>query len=506
MSPGDQGYSALNGATHDLQHADISRENTPAAFGGFHTKVPAALPVKSPRDWASGPAHAEALGSLMRKPSSECAAEWPVLHPAQASAASQPAANWHLIDSEVDAAQLALLEVTARIKDMEAQPSPSQIVAMTHTDDQDPLGDVLDWLGRSELGKDDRFVPPDVSNKDLDALMDPDAPYAGDPRELGRDASIEKGGLQALRSARAQLPRARPPKLKRSHLEVSPSCPLLPCPAIAGSPPKRDVLSEEEDEWASRQQRTGTVGRLVIYAEGDTPQDDLLLRGGHDHHLVVAAVRDNGPASRAGVKAGDRLVSIDGKKDFMGASADSVRDLLRAPTIIVFLGFVGKLQAEVRLSCASKCCGLSTRHQVARGYTDRPVQVCEEVIFNAGIASLFLATGDESPQVKIKEPAENSTETHAGQLPPNIPMFELQRGEAHALVKSALRRYDMNKTLAAFGSKGSGRGSGVMPSSSDSAAVAAVGKHTSQAGQPGGDDGPVDDEKQLLEQRLVQTD
>ena len=30
-----------------------------------------------------------------------------------------------------------------------------------------------------------------------------------------------------------------------------------------GSPPKRDVLSEEEDEWASRQQRTGTVGRLV---------------------------------------------------------------------------------------------------------------------------------------------------------------------------------------------------------------------------------------------------
>ena len=50
----------------------------------------------------------------------------------------------------------------------------------------------------------------------------------------------------------------------------------------------------------------------------------------------------------AGVKAGDRLVSINGKKDFCGGSSDAVREMLVPPLMLVFTGFVGKLHAEVR--------------------------------------------------------------------------------------------------------------------------------------------------------------
>jgi len=30
----------------------------------------------------------------------------------------------------------------------------------------------------------------------------------------------------------------------------------------------------EEEEWAQRQSRTGTVGRLVVYNDGDSPEDE----------------------------------------------------------------------------------------------------------------------------------------------------------------------------------------------------------------------------------------
>jgi len=106
----------------------------------------------------------------------------------------------------------------------------------------------------------------------------------------------------------------------------------------------------------------------------------------------------------------------------------------------VFLGFVGKLQAEVRLTCTDRVCGLSSRHSVAKGYTDAPVQVCEERVFNAGIASLFLAIEDHSRQLAIKEPSPLILNREESGNAANIPMFELQRGEAHDLVRSVLQR------------------------------------------------------------------
>mmetsp|Transcript_43599 Transcript_43599/g.78350 ORF Transcript_43599/g.78350 Transcript_43599/m.78350 type:complete len:568 (-) Transcript_43599:86-1789(-) len=395
-------------------------------------------------------------------------------------------ANGHLREQALNTSSI----IRGLARPHTADREPARLAAMPadlHSEDfmapamqlSDPLGDVLDWLGKSDLGADHRFVPPDLGVGSFeDDLMDGETPLLGamDARELFADMVDEAGP-----TARAQAPRSRPPKPAKPQQEppsaAVASCAMAPvCLLPNGSRGSRDHSNEEEEEWVARQQRTGTVGRLVIYSEGDLPQDDILLRGGHDRHLVVAAVRDGGPAAKAGVKAGDRLVSIDGKKEFLGLSADAVRDRLRAPAMIVFLGFVGKLQAEVRLTCADRMCGLSLRHEVARGYNDAPLQVCEEKVFNAGIASLFLAVKDpreleETDEVKISagksgdiettpllkektdqssrpdevdpvtgEPITINLDTYA----PHIPMFELQRYEASDLVRRALAHKDVN--------------------------------------------------------------
>lgn len=107
---------------------------------------------------------------------------------------------------------------------------------------------------------------------------------------------------------------------------------------------------------------------------------------------MVTAVTEGGKAAQAGVKAGDVLVSIDGKKGFNDQSADTVHASLSAPVMLVFMGFVGKLQAEVRLNYKQKVCGLSSQHQVIVGRPESPVQVVDEVVFQPATATLFLAT------------------------------------------------------------------------------------------------------------------
>jgi len=197
---------------------------------------------------------------------------------------------------------------------------------------------------------------------------------------------------------------------------------------------------EEEIEWDNRQRKSGTVGRLAVYHVGDCPREDVVLRGGGSRrHIVVAGVKEGGQAARVGVRAGDRLVSIDGKKDFLGLTADAVSERLEAPTVLVFLGFVGKLQAEVRLTCGDNVCGVSNRHEIATGSSDAPVTLCEERIFNAGIASLFLTV--------------NSAEEVArpDMYAPQMPLFELQHKEAHKLVQKAIERIDVKKDMQKTG-------------------------------------------------------
>jgi len=94
---------------------------------------------------------------------------------------------------------------------------------------------------------------------------------------------------------------------------------------------------------------------------------------------MVAAVSDLGKAHRAGVKVGDVLVSIDG--DRASQSAVEVQARLVALVVLVFLRFMGKLQAEVRMKCPETTCGFSS-HAVAPCGTEDSVAVVDEVCFN----------------------------------------------------------------------------------------------------------------------------
>jgi len=160
----------------------------------------------------------------------------------------------------------------------------------------------------------------------------------------------------------------------------------------------RDLfLDEETQRWEERQQKSGAIGRLVPYHEGQSPKEDIRLRNGGSDHIILASLRDGGQAARAGVKAGDRLVSIDGKKDFLGLQAEAIQEGLKAPILLVFLGFKGKFEAEVRLRFAEKVCGISSRQEAVQGMDNAPMQLCEQRVFNVGKAHLFLAVMPDRP-------------------------------------------------------------------------------------------------------------
>mmetsp|Transcript_115057 Transcript_115057/g.181648 ORF Transcript_115057/g.181648 Transcript_115057/m.181648 type:complete len:656 (-) Transcript_115057:127-2094(-) len=283
-------------------------------------------------------------------------------------------------------------------------------------DNKDPLGEVLDWLGHSDIGINQ--LAPEVGN----TLMDEGRTHSFDFVALEDDGT----------SARAQIPREWPPKQAQPHLQMLTKCSTASAACIGDSkrlsaeryPSERlhSLLAEDEEEWLQRQQRTGTVGRLVIYAANENPQEDVVLRGGSGRPLIVTSVSECGPASRAGIKAGDRLASINGKKHFTGLSADAVRaQLFHPPLMLVFLGFVGKLQAEVRLTSAIGICGMPLRRDVLRGQNNAPIEVCEQTIFHAA-APLFLT---------VRENTESVVESLGA-------LFELQRREAASIVQNAL--------------------------------------------------------------------
>lgn len=242
----------------------------------------------------------------------------------------------------------------------------------------------------------------------------------------------------------------------------------------------QNQLEPEEEEWNTRQQQTGAAGRLVVYEAGDRPRDDILLRGGGTRRIMVASVTDGGRAAQAGVKAGDVLVSINGTKDFQGKSADAVHAGLVAPVMLVFMGFVGKLQAEVRLNYKQKTCGLSSQHQVVYGRPDAPVQVLEEIVFQPGNATLMLATrphdaplsarssghGSSGPVVGDYGAAPDDEEDEADiididsltRVSPCAPedfaaVYELRGHEARKIVSRALSRTGIEQ-LASGGARG----------------------------------------------------
>lgn len=220
----------------------------------------------------------------------------------------------------------------------------------------DPLGNVIDWLAHADLG-----------------VYDADGFYSHEDSSR-IDHWVSAAGDTPLFMTRRQN-------------KSSSYCGLID--ADTALPPGVDP---EDEEWDLRQRQTGAAGRLVAYELGDEPMNDLHLRGGGKRRVMVAAVRRGGKAEQAGVKSGDVLVSISGKKDFAGLPIQEVQERLQAPVVLVFLGFVGKLQAEVRLNCKDHSCGLPAQEQVAVGLPEAPVKVVDEVVFQPSAASLFLTT------------------------------------------------------------------------------------------------------------------
>mmetsp|Transcript_146680 Transcript_146680/g.470676 ORF Transcript_146680/g.470676 Transcript_146680/m.470676 type:complete len:605 (-) Transcript_146680:207-2021(-) len=294
-------------------------------------------------------------------------------------------------------------------------------------------------------------------------------------------------------------------------------------------------LDPEEEEWDTRQQQTGAAGRIVVYEVGDRPREDLTLRGGGAHHrIMVAAVTDGGKAAMAGVKAGDVLVSINGLKEFKGKSADAVHVTLRAPLTLVFLGFVGKLQAEVRLNYKQKSLGLSSSHQVIFGRPDAPVQVTDAIVFQPTNATLLLATkassqegpskqggfrGDNGPAHDMDDdesgeetdiididtltgpslfPHNGTTAAAAAGLRTREPrpltheltaVYELRGQEARKLVSRALARAAMNDAFLGDGRRVGGGGDGntdQKPALISSRSVAFSGRFAGQTPPPEG--------------------
>lgn len=293
------------------------------------------------------------------------------------------------------------------VKQPEALPSGQRIPSDTMESRADPVARVLDWMGNHELRDDAHSTSSTtVTNDNAEDDAFDDVPV------------FSKHGEGAV--AQAVRPSCR---LKRdifptpSQIECTPSATSKcftkddhPKQQVARS--SRDVfLDEETDRWDQRQQRSGAVGRLVPYHEGQSPQEDILLRGGGRRHIILAGLRDGGQAARAGVKVGDRLVSIDGKKDLLGLQAKAVQEGLKAPVVLVFLGFVGKLEAEVRLRYVEQVCGISSRQEAVEGRDSAPLQLCEERVFNPGRAPLFLTVRPSQPSRRHMQQSDEEGES-----------------------------------------------------------------------------------------------
>lgn len=116
----------------------------------------------------------------------------------------------------------------------------------------------------------------------------------------------------------------------------------------------------------------------------------------------MASVRRGGLADKAGIKSGDLLVSINGKKDFAGLSASEILQRMRGGVTLVFLGFIGKWHAEVRLNTKECPCGLQSEMPIALGRPDAPLQVYEEIVFQPTTAPLLLAVPPEPGSCRPK--------------------------------------------------------------------------------------------------------
>jgi len=280
---------------------------------------------------------------------------------------------------------------------------------------RDPLGDVITWLDRAELG-DDFLLGDSVpagstcSGGVRELFADMPMPSDGVESATVRSRGEVSGGIQQLHASRVPQLKPRPSSSSTGGREKGLGKCCCSTDGGGGSETRNfsfgQVQETEDEEWELRQKQTGAAGRLVIYEYGEKPRDDVMLRGGNGRRIMVTAVNEDGKADRAGVKAGDVLVSINGKKDFIGYSADIVHASLVAPVLLVFLGFVGKLQAEVRLNYAEDIAGMALQENFLSSRPEATVQILEEVVFQPHAAGpIFLATDTITPHSDPQHPS-----------------------------------------------------------------------------------------------------
>lgn len=221
----------------------------------------------------------------------------------------------------------------------------------------------------------------------------------------------------------------------------------------------------EEQEWLERKRVTGVIGRLVQYKKGEIPSKDILgLRRTGQGRLMVTAVRGDGPAARAGVVSGDQLISVNGEKIWEYYPAKALLSGVKGPANLVFLGFSGKLQAEVRvkqpdeprlglppqISVPNKVIAKTKREedrdrkkrwaeqlQVA-GTSDAPtLQLRDTVVFEQSVNTSLLIATEETNKASTTD-AGYSSQADAS-TSQNTGVYELLQQDAREILFRALK-------------------------------------------------------------------
>jgi len=261
--------------------------------------------------------------------------------------------------------------------------------------------DVLDWLSHTD-------------QEHLASWLKPLQEIHGGSNQDEEDLLVEDDKTEVHEaSPEPSFPSQRPPQEAQFRVSTDKQVPHGE-PLFGGCRLEKPAVIDEDEEWLARQRITGCIGRLVNYAVGELPEDDVLgLRATPTGRITVTNLRMDGPAAEAGVAVGDELVSINGRKDFADIPASAILVGLQSPVALVFMGFIGKAHAEVRVKHVSETlCGMPSRAHISGA----SVRFCEVIVFQQPYASLLLETSNREKQG----------------------MYELQRDEAKDILQLAL--------------------------------------------------------------------
>lgn len=201
--------------------------------------------------------------------------------------------------------------------------------------------------------------------------------------------------------------------------------------------------TSDQDSWEQRRKTQGCVARLVKYSAG-SPVDDIDLQeawSGPTRVLVVVRLAYNGNAYRCGLAIGDRLVSVDGRRDMQNFRLGSLKEPLPRSVTLVFLGFVGSARAEVRLSedeepfCAA---GLGSKETVLESSEKQTISLVDQRVFESYHGSAASLLFSMAPHVVADYSCPGEMESES--------IFELRSDEASRIVREVTEQFQREDT------------------------------------------------------------